>query len=453
MKNFFNLFFLATIMLTVSCTNKDENEFKDANAWIRDSMEENYLWNERVPGSVDGSIPPGAFFGSMLDPNDFMSFIVQDPSLENGSQGEDFSYGAGVSPAFGAFSNSQIIFIVAEFIYPNSSADTAGLERGDIILEIDGTTLTTNNYLNLFYSSNETIEYTLGEYNSEQNTISVTNEIVTVAQTNVELNPVVHKSVIEQDNKKIGYLFYPEFKNGTNDRYIDSVDAALQEFKSEGITDVIVDLRYNSGGDFSSAENLGNALTSQSAIQNEEIFVRFKYNDVIEQRIIDEEGAESENLIRRFSSDPENLGIGRVYFLTTTQTSATSELLINGLIPHTNVKIVGGATNGQLFGSTIINGEDAVPAISYSIVPVNLRLQNSEESAEPTYRLVPDIEVTENLFDTKPIGDVNDPLLSAALQDITGGTQTSAKSTLISYQLLPDLRAEQKGRLLFSKNN
>ena len=438
-------------MLTVSCTKNNENEFKDVNTWIRDSMQENYLWNERVPESADGSIPPGAFFGSMLDPNDFMSYILQDANLGNGIT-IDRSYKSGFSPTFGTFSNSPNIFIVAEFIYPNSSADTAGLERGDIILEIDGVTLTTSNYVDLFYSDNETIEYTLGEYNPNQNTITSTNEIVAVAQTTTEFNPVVHKSIIEQDNKKIGYLFYSEFKSGNNERFIDSVDVVLQEFKSEGITELIVDLRYNSGGDFSAAENLGNALTSQSAIQNEEVFVRFKYNDIIEHRIIDEEGTESENLVRKFSNDPENLGIGGVYFLTTNQTSATSELLINGLIPHTNVQVVGGATNGQLFGSTIINGNDAVPANSYSIVPVNLRYENSEESSEPIYRLSPNIVATDNLFDTKPIGDVNDPLLSAALQDIIGGTQTSAKVASVSYQILPDIRAEQRGRILFSNN-
>jgi C-terminal processing protease CtpA/Prc len=450
MKNFRPFVYLFLVMLVISCKGNNENEFKEVNSWIKDSMEENYLWNERVPDDVNGQIPPGAFFGSMLDPNDYMSYIVNSPNYGS-ENSQDLTFKSGVSPAFGSFSNSSNVFIVVEYVHPNSSADTAGLKRGDIILEIDETTLTTSNYLDLFYSNKQSITYSLGQYNAEPRTITLTDDKVTVEQQNIEFNPVVYQDVIEQGNKKIGYLFYSEFINGENDRFIDSVEAAMQEFLTNGITDLIVDLRYNSGGSLTAAENLANALVSPAAIQNEEILVRFKYNDNIEEQIINEEGEESPNLIRRFSSDDDNLGLESIYFLTSGQTSGTSELIINGLIPHMNVKIIGGATNGELFGSMVINGENATPSTNYTIVPTNLRYENSEENSEFIYRLTPDIQVTDNLFEPKPIGDVNDPLLSTAIQSING-SQASAKTTSPSYELLPDIRAERKGRVLFSKN-
>ncbi len=104
----------------------NDNEFEEINSWIRESMEENYLWNERVPEKVDGSIPPGAYFGSILEPNDYFSYIVNNASLVEDNSIERL-FTTGLSPAFGRFSNSNRVFAVAEFVYPNTPADTAGL--------------------------------------------------------------------------------------------------------------------------------------------------------------------------------------------------------------------------------------------------------------------------------------------------------------------------------------
>ncbi|MFY0684757.1 MAG: hypothetical protein JXR20_09400 [Balneola sp.] len=441
-------FFLVCTAFISACTPDGSNEFEEVNSWIRDNMEENYLWNERVPKKVDGSIPSGAFFGSMLDPNDYYSFITNSPDILESDLDETL-YTSGVSPVFGRFSSSSGIFILAQFVYPRTSADTAGLKRGDIILAIDGQPLSTSNYQSLFYSESDSVEYTLGEYDASQNLITEIEETVTVAQREMELNPVIYNDVIEQGGKKIGYMFYSEFFEGENNKYIDSVDVVLQDMKMAGITDLIVDLRYNPGGSFSAAENLANGLVSTSAAQNEEVFVRFTYNDIIEQQIIDEEGADSERLVVNFSSDPENLGLQKIYFLVTGETSSTSELLINGLIPHMDVEIIGEETSGELFGTTMISGELATPPNTYLMVPITLKYENSEGETDLALGLQPDIEAIDDLFEAFPIGDIEDPLLGAAIQSITSGAKSVSSSSFKVYESLINLRAKKRGKILF----
>lgn len=442
--------FIVVLLYVVGCGNDDSNEFEEVNSWIRDNMEENYLWNENVPSSVDGSIPTPAYFGSILDPEDFVSFIIDGVELVDDSS-IDRSFTTGVSPSFGRFSNTNGVFIVVEYVYPGSPADSAGLSRGDIILAIDDTPLTTFNFESLFYADVSRIGYDMGVYNPAQNRIDPTGETIRVDQGAFEYNPVVYTSVIQEGSNNIGYMLLGEFVDGENDQFIDSVDVALQEFANEPITDLIIDLRYNSGGSFNAAKNLGNGIVESTAAQNEEVLVRFQYNDTIEQRIIDEEGPESENLVVKFSNDPDNLGLQRIYFLTSTATANTSELLINGLIPHMDVNIVGEPTNGQFYGTTIISGDTATPQNGYTIVPVNLQYENSEGSTGFVSGLQPDILIDDNLLLPFQIGNVNDPLLDAAIQNIISGSQTSLKGTPREYEVLTDKRAIRRGSILFGK--
>ena len=448
MKRFTLLLLFGTTILFFGCIKSEENEFEDINSWIRDNMEETYLWNERVPAKVNGSIPPVAFFGSMLNPEDDISFIVRNgQALLNDVEG--FTFSSGISPSFGQFSNGGV-FIIVEFVYPGTPAALSGIKRGDIILEVNDTPLNTLNFLNLFYSETSSVKYALGNYNSETKTISYLDSTVTVEQDELELNPVIYSDVIEEGNSKIGYIMYSDFKSGTSGRFNDSLDLALQDIKAEGVTDLIVDLRYNTGGDFEAAKNFANALVPQSVAQNEEVFVKFRYNDILQQQIIQEEGENSENLIIKFEIDPENLDMNKIYFLTTSKTSSTSELLINGLNPHMEVVQIGSATAGEYFETRILLGSDATPPNSYAMVPIVLQYENSEGTTGFDSGLQPDFPVVDNLLNVEAVGDVEDPLISRAIDDIRNSTSSASNKIFTKpYKDLVDKRKKRLGRIMF----
>ena len=437
----------AILWISTGCIKEDSNEFSEGNTWIKNEMQTNYLWNEGVPESVNGSIPPGAFFGSMLDPDDDVSFILSNSNIVPG-ENRGFTYTSGISPAFGQFSNTGGVFIIVEFVYPGSPADSAGFKRGDIILGIDGSGLTTANFLQLFYAERNSVRYSLGNYDPEAQSIFFADSNVTVEQGELDLNPVVYSDVIEQNNEKVGYILYAGFNSGESGKYDDSLDVVLQQMKTQGISELIVDLRYNEGGDFDAAQNFANAVAPAGSAQDKDVFIRLKYNDILEQEIIQEDGADSERLFIKFDEDPENMDLQRVYFLTTGKTSSTSELMISGLDPHMEVFTVGTRTAGEYFGSRVIFGSDATPPNSYIMVPVVLQYENSE-GGTVSGGIEPDLVVTENLLQPFQIGDTQDPILSGALNSITNGSQSSPKIISKPYIDLIDERARKLGRIMF----
>ncbi|MEO9886897.1 MAG: S41 family peptidase [Balneola sp.] len=448
-----NLCFLLLIgfMLSISgCIKDDSGEFKEINSFIRTNMEARYFWNERVPDNDNGSIPPGAYFGSILHPEDEVSFIVEDVELfENDLSGQVLT--TGISASFGRLSNTIGVFIIVEFVYPGTPADLAGFKRGDIILEIEGVALNTINARALFFNSFSSATYGLGVFNSREGTITSLDSTVTVSKGEFDLNPIVYKDILEVKDKKIGYLFYSRFLSGEEDKYIDSVNVAFAEMKSQGVTEMIVDLRHNEGGNFDAALNLANALVSPAAAQREEVFVRFEYNNDIQQKIIDEEGANSDRLMLNFSEKAENLGLTDIYFLTNNETSSTSELLISGLVPHMNVTLIGEPTSGMFFGTEVILGSDANPANDYAIVPVTLRYSNSVETNKLSEMLQPDILIFNNLILGFQLGDINDPSIAAVLELISPSTENRTRSLqrFKRFEILEDQRAQKLGSVLF----
>lgn len=441
----------ALILISFACSSDpagdDTGEFLEVNDWIRSNMEAYYYWNDLVPESADGFLPPNSFFESMLEPSDVFSYLSDDAdALVNDLNGSSFT--EGYSPLFGRFSNSDNVFIIVEFVYPETPAEEAGLERGDIILKIDGQQLTINNYLDLYYQDSQSVDLTLGEYDAETNSISE-GETVTVSKLQMELDPVVHTQIFENNGEKTAYMFYSRFLNGDTDQFIQSVDGVLEEFQAEGISELIVDLRYNRGGRVSAAVNLGNSIAPLSVVADEEVFVSYEYNADYQQAIEDQQGPDSPNLVTRFSDDPVNLNLERVFFLTTSSSASASELLINGLSPHMDVITIGTPTYGKFYGSYVFTGDEAVPPNNYAIVPVVLKYANSAGMTDFRNGLQPDYTIEENLLEAKALGDSTDPLLGKALELITG-EEVPAKAPLsIPYEILDNQLELKKGNAMF----
>lgn len=138
------LLFFSLILISGCKDNpsgNDEGEFLEINSWLHQNMELYYFWNEKVPDQADGTVPTDQFFNSMLEPTDEFSYYSDDAeSLLEELNGSSFT--AGFSPSFGRFENTDNVFIVVEFSYPNSPAKEAGINRGDFIIKINGTEMT-----------------------------------------------------------------------------------------------------------------------------------------------------------------------------------------------------------------------------------------------------------------------------------------------------------------------
>src|SRR5690606_38056785 len=118
-----------------------------------------------------------------------------------------------------------------------------------------------------------------------------------------------------------------------NSEYDQQMDAIFANFQSQGITDLVLDLRYNSGGAIASSLNLASLIAPNTSTSD--IFYENRWNDFYMDYFDNHEDGE-ENCTGRFFDKPENIGNqlnGKVYILTGTSTASASELIINGLNP------------------------------------------------------------------------------------------------------------------------
>ena len=103
-------------------------------------------------------------------------------------------------------------------------------------------------------------------------------------------------------------------------------------FKTEGITELIIDLRYNGGGSVQNCVELASMITGQ---YDSEIFAEEIWNQKLLTYLEERFGRES--LINRFVNKLGNeeqinsLKFNRVYIITSSESASASELLINGL--------------------------------------------------------------------------------------------------------------------------
>ena len=398
------------------------SEYLEVNSWIRNQMSNYYYWNFVVPRMAPGNLAPEQFFEEILYTTDEFSYMTDDAeTLLNELSGSQYS--SGFSPAILSFSDQDQLFMVVKYVYPGSPAQLAGLQRGDIILSVNGQTLNSANYQELL-QINGTVSYGLGSYSldevTQQVNITDLDSVISLQKDILQLDPVITTKVIETGGKRIGYLFYAQFIDGTADLFINGLNEQLAELKAQQIDELVIDLRYNPGGRITAASQFANALVPLESAQNKDIFVEFEYNSLLENFYQNTDGVDSENLFLRFQEGPVSMGLERIYVLTTNQTASASELLIHGLKPYMEVITVGSNTLGKYYGSFVITGTFQSPPVYYAILPVTLKYLNADQESDFIDGLKAQIGASENILSPKPLGDPTDPLLEAAISDILG---------------------------------
>jgi len=306
------------------------------------------------------------------------------------------------------------------FVYDGSPAQQAGLERGDIILTLDGSTLSKGNYTQLYYASKVNIG--LGEYTEEG--IRETGETVSLTAVKMYEDPVVTSKVLDVNGVKVGYLFYAGFYEESHGKLVE----VFTDFQAEGVKELILDLRYNPGGNANTPPYLASLFAPRNVVKERKVFLTQTWNDLY-MKYFTQKGEDMNTYF--VPGIPVNLNLSRVFVLTTGNTASASEATISGLMPYMDVVKIGDSTYGKYCGAALLtpmdsNGNKDSEISNWLLSLVVYKFVNVEGFTEFKDGIAPDCTVEDSgLLRGIPLGDGQDPMVAAALSMI-GGTKAGA---------------------------
>lgn len=412
---------------------KGMNAFYVYKADVADLANDRFSSNQEYGDFLNSFSSPEAIFeglrtqetvtiGSEQIKVDDFSFMVDDyialeQALDGITRNNGMEFGLARYP-----NNASNVFGYVRYILPGTDAETKEIERGVIFNTIDGTQITEQNFRQLLAPDT----YTIGLATFDGNDVTPTGASISLSKIQYTENPVFLAKTLDVGGNPVGYLMYNEF---TGD-FDAQLNTAFGQFASDNVTDLILDLRYNGGGSVITAIDLSSMITGQF---NGRIFTTEEWNVDRQEQFGDTN--RFDNQIRT-GAGINSLNLNRVYVLTTRSSASASELVINGLDPYINVIQVGSTTRGKfqasrtIYDSNNFGRNGANTGHTYALQPLVLRSINSVGFTDYFGGFTPEIEVAEDFSNLGTLGDPNEPLLKAAIDDILGNRSPSKYNTL-----------------------
>ncbi len=442
-----NLLLILGVFFVLTGCSKDDDNFNPTSSdlatqdFMWKSMNLWYFWQDDVENLADNRFStneeyteflrsetdPGAFFDNRLryfedrfstyasDYNEFTDFL------------SGVSRSNGLSFGLIGLDNDDVVGYV-RYVTPNSDAASKDIFRGEFFTGVDGQTLNLNNYIDLLFGENDT--YTLNMADLVNDTFTPNGKEVTLTKIEgFQENPIFIVKTFDISGQKIGYIYYNRFLN----EFDEELNTAFGQLKAQGVTDLVLDLRYNPGGSVNTTRLLASMIYGTNT---SDLFIKQRWNPKI-QASFDASQIEDYFADRTGAGTPINtLNLSRVYILTTGRSASASELIINGLDPYMNVIQVGTTTTGKNeFSLTMVDdpGRSGAPYVYtptresfinaenlWALQPLVGRNENSVGFSDYTNGFIPEIELAEDLANLGILGDPNEPLLARALEEITG---------------------------------
>lgn len=435
--NSFKLTLSLTLLIATACKKDEIPEqnytgpvtSQEINSWVMDSLRIYYLWNNQLPAKPNLQQEPFAFFKSVKYSGDRFSTLIN-PSDQS-------TFTNTIKSLFGfefsiiSLDNNTTIGLV-KLVVPNSNASRQGLTRGTLFYKINGQRLTAASFASLI---NELQTNRTGS-------ITTVNETLTAEKT-IQLSPsifaeypVYKDTIYTYNGRKAGYLFFNNFATSYNPVLTD----IFQHFKSQNINELILDLRYNAGGEVASAAVLCGLISAN--LKANSLFINYAGNNYagqFSQTLNETLNTAQTNKLTFSQIEPNQLTLSKVYIIATKSTASAAEVVINNLRPYIEVIHIGENTYGKNVGSFSIQDQRPAKRIDWIIYPIVYKISNANNTGGYSNGLVADEKMDENLsLPLKEIGDPEEPLLNRALQLALNKpvTLTTSFKKPVNYQSL-----------------
>jgi len=292
-------------------------------------MRDTYIYYDQVPVvNLDDYTDPAALVRDLRVLPDIYSSVVDQ------ARDEDLIINSSVT-RFGFWlqqaSDGRQHFAT---ISGNSPMENAGIQRGDELLAINGVPIEE-------ITDEQWNEFVVGEIGEELTAVytvasgALAPEDFTVTKTTYTESTVPVFGTYEDTNNQVGFLQVNAFRATT----ADEIDVAVQSLANAGISELILDLRYNGGGFTRVARQLASQIAGQAFV-----------DEVYSSRVFNDKYSEF-NTDQVIEPQALNLNLSRLVVLATQDTASASETLINGLSPLIDVVVIGTPTEGKPFTS------------------------------------------------------------------------------------------------------
>lgn len=395
-------------MLIVSCRKEDVPPVDTSltPAMARDSlyyiMKEFYLWYNLMPQVTEVTK------ANYKDPYELLD-AMRYKTLDRWSFVADYDefiaemngtfVGHGFRMGLDAQGNARIALI-----YNNAPMYANGVRRGWIVKKINNIDVAqvlksadAQAYNNMIGPSQAGITniFLFQKPDGTETTISTTKSTFT-------LNTVLVYDTLHLSNGITGHLVFDAFITPS----AGELATAFAYFKASQIKDLILDLRYNSGGYLNIAQSLASYIAGDS--RQGAVFAKLTYNDKHQEA----------NSTFPFRTITSSIGLDRVVVITSRSTASASEAVINGLKPFVNVVTIGDTTDGKPTG---MNGWDI--GKKYYMWPVTFKMVNSQNQGEYFDGIFPAKVVSDDI--SHDFSDRNELCLKEAIHYLQTGSVSS----------------------------
>ena len=329
------------------------------------------------------------------------------------------SFGISIAPQYYAGDTEGSATIVVDHVYPGSPAAEAGIVRGNLISKVDGTAIPDPvSNLQQFYALRDKLVSGTGTVSIDGEILDKSsNKYVTfhhnLTSAKYDPNPVAHSSVLNLDeefnslinpgnSKKIGYMVYLGFESDYDKELIE----AMEQLATEGITDLILDLRMNGGGSVNSSTMLASMILSESYVgQTYATLKRNPKNTLFPKDRLNTECLITRNGLGEFdSTDLPNLDLPELWVIASNYSASASEMVIKGLegldVP---VHIVGKTTNGKNCGMDVM--EKTFGEYKYTYAPITFMNYNGKGDNDYADGIEPDVNFNKHYDKYNPTKD------------------------------------------------
>jgi carboxyl-terminal processing protease len=370
----------------------------DQKAWLGSYMNDWYFWYAISPRpSPAGFADAETYFDALLYTGTSTTFPADRWSGRQSTESFNRFYGDGATLGYGVtvagleLERDGTLPLYVRYIEPLSPAAAQGVARGDRVMSINGrdagALIAADDFSALTPAqAGDSLTLVLRRAGVDRS--------VTLNAAVFNLTPVQGARVFTSPGgRRIGYVLVKDMIS----QVLNPLDTAFASFRSQGVQDLVLDLRYNGGGLVSVAAQVSSYVAGQRGSGRR--FASLLYNDK----------RQSNNQSISFSQPTQALGVPRVFVLMGRRTCSASEQVINGLRgAGVEVVAVGETSCGKPVGfNPTSNCGTTWSAVTFESV-------NHANEGRYFDGFAPTCAVPE-VF-TTPTGQTGDPLLDAAVR-------------------------------------